>query len=330
MKLGYSNETYKQAREMLEKQRIRNERELENRRAILYKRSPRAEQLEQSIARTSISAARIIFKGGNVKEEMEKLKEKNLAAQAELESIIRRLGFSENYLDIQYRCGKCHDTGYANDKMCECMKKICRDIEYQKLNELSPLELSGFDTFSLEYYSDDGSDAERIMRRIFNRCKKYAEEFSVKTYSMLFQGGPGLGKTHLSLAIAQEVINSGYGVVYVSAPVIFDRIENEHFDFQKSEFDTISHLTECDLLIIDDLGTESITKFKSAAIYNIINARMLSSKPMIISTNMTLGEIENRYDERIVSRLIGNMARIEFVGSDIRQKKKRQNSKEIE
>jgi len=325
--LGYSGSAYAQAREILEKQRIRNEQELENRREILYKRSPRAKQLEQSIARTSISAARIIFKGGNVKEEMQKLKETNLAAQAELESIIKRLGFPENYLEIQYQCSKCHDTGYANDKMCECMKKICRDIEYKKLNETSPLELSSFDTFSIEYYSTEGGDSsENIrMRKVLKRCRRYVDEFSLNATSMLFQGGPGLGKTHLSLAIARELINAGYGVIYVSAPVIFDKIENEHFKFGgNNEFDMINNLIECDLLIIDDLGTEFETSYKSSLVYNIMNSRMLSSKPTIISTNLLFSDIEKKYDKRIVSRIIGTMERIEFVGPDMRQKKKKE------
>ena len=325
--MGYSGKVYAEAKEILERQRIRNEQELEKRREILYNRSPRAAQLEQEIARTSVSAARIIFRGGNLREEMEKLKVKNLAAQKELENIILRFGFPKNYLDIQYQCSKCKDTGYADDKMCECLKKICRDIEYQKLNESSPLELSGFDTFSLEYYSKEGGDSSDNIRmqKVLKRCRRYAEEFTLHSKSMLFQGGPGLGKTHLSLAIAKELINAGYGVIYVSAPVIFDKIENEHFNFKGAEFDTINNLTECDLLIIDDLGTEFESKYKSSLIYNIMNARMLSSRPAIISTNLSLMDIEKRYDKRIVSRIIGTMDRIEFVGPDIRQKKKQLN-----
>ncbi len=325
--MGYSGSACAQAREILEKQRIKNEQELESRREILYRRSPRAKQLEQEIARTSIAAARIIFRGGNVREEMEKLKTRNLVLQKELESIMKRLGFPENYLDIQYKCSQCHDTGYANDKMCECMKKICRDIEYQKLNETSPLELSSFDTFSLEYYSKEGGESsDRVrMENILTNCRKYAEEFSLKSRSLLFQGGPGLGKTHLSLAIARELINSGYGVIYVSAPVIFDKIENEHFKFGgNNEFEMINNLVECDLLIIDDLGTEFGTSYKSSLIYNIMNSRMLSSKPTIISTNMSLSDMEKKYDMRIVSRIIGTFGRVEFFGSDIRQKKKKE------
>lgn len=326
--MGYSASTYAKAREILEQQRIKNEQELEKRRNILYMRSPRAKQLEQNIARTSISVAKVIFKGGNVKEEMEKLKESNLQCQKELESIIMRCGFPKNYLDMQYKCPKCKDTGYENDRMCECMIKLCRDIEYQKLNEISPLELSSFDTFVFEYYSKEGGESsENIrMQKVLKRCRRYAEEFSLKSASMLFQGGPGLGKTHLSLAIAKEVMNNGYGVIYISAPIIFDKIENEHFKFENSEYDMINNLTECDLLIIDDLGTEFETKYKSSLIYNIMNSRMLKSKPTIISTNLSLSDIEKRYDKRIMSRIIGTMDRIEFVGSDIRQKKKILNS----
>ena len=312
--MGYSNSTYAEARAILEKQRIRNEQELEKRRELLYARSERAKQLERNIAKTSIMTARIIFKGGNVKEEMEKLKTSNLKAQKELENIIAGFGFPSNYLEIWYKCEKCKDTGYADDRMCECMKKLCRNIEYQKLNETSPLELSSFDTFSLEYYSKSSSGGKESdyvrMSRVLNMCRKYAGSFSNKSKSLLMQGGPGLGKTHLSLAIAREVIDSGYGVLYVSAPVILRQIEN---------------MLECDLLILDDLGTEYEKKFTVSAVYNILNSRMLTSKPTIISTNLSLGDIEKRYDIRTVSRIIGTMERIEFVGTDIRQKKKMQN-----
>ena len=323
--MGYSNGTYTQAREILEKQRIRNEQELENRREILYKRSPRAKQLEQSIAKTSILAARTIFRGGNVREEMEKMKEKNLKAQKELESIILSYGFPKNYLDMQYKCSKCNDTGYANDRMCECMKRLCRDIEYKKLNEMSPLELSSFDTFSLEYYSSEGGDDsdKAKMEKILRNCRKYAEEFSLRSKSMLFQGGPGLGKTHLSLAIAKEVLDNGYGVIYVSAPTVLKKLENEYFGYQNDSSRTLENILECDLLIIDDLGTEFDTKFTTTTIYNIMNSRMLSSKPTIISTNMSIGDMEKKYDMRIVSRIIGTFGRVVFFGSDIRQKKKK-------
>ena len=322
--MGYSNSTYAEARAILEKQRIRNEQELEKRRELLYARSERAKQLERNIAKTSIMAARIIFKGGNVREEMEKLKASNMKAQKELENIIAGFGFPSNYLEIWHKCEKCKDTGYADDKMCDCMKKLCRDIEYKKLNETSPLELSSFDTFSLEYYSKEGgcNSDNQFMKNTLQKCRQYANEFPRHSKSLLFQGGPGLGKTHLSLAIARQVIDNGYGVVYVSAPIIFDKIENQHYDFRKSEFETINNLTECDLLIIDDLGAEVDTKYKSSVLYNILNSRMLTSKPTIISTNLSLGDIEKRYDIRTVSRIIGTMERIEFVGTDIRQKKK--------
>jgi len=324
--LGYSNSTYAEARAILERQRIRNEEELEKRRELLYARSPRAKQLEQDIAKTSIAAARIIFKGGNLREEMEKLKDRNMKAQRELESIIAGFGFPSNYLEIWHKCEKCKDTGYADDRMCECMKKLCRDIEYQKLNETSPLELSSFDTFSLEYYSKSPSGNKESdyarMARVLNMCRKYAGGFSKNSKSLLMQGGPGLGKTHLSLAIAKEVIDSGYGVIYVSAPIVLKKVEKEYFSFQNNESNTLNNMMECDLLIIDDLGTEFETKFTASTIYNILNSRMLTSKPTIISTNLSLGNIEQRYDIRTVSRIIGTMERIEFVGTDIRQKKK--------
>ena len=157
------------------------------------------------------------------------------------------------------------------------------------------------------------------MEKILNFCESYAVNFTPKSRSILFQGGSGLGKTHLSLAIAKEVIGNGYGVVYSSAPDILSRLESERFNDDKTTDATENLLKECDLLIIDDLGTEFLTQFTLSKIYNIINTRMLLKKPIIISTNLTLKELEKSYHQRLVSRIIGEMLRLKFIGRDIRQ-----------
>lgn len=327
--MGYSPDVYDEAKIKLEKRRISNEQDLEKRRKFIFSRSPRAEQIEHLIARTSVATAKIIFGGGNVKEELEKLKQHNLALQKELYDIIEELGFPKNYLDMWYQCDKCKDYGYVDGKMCDCMKILMRKIAYDKLNKISPLALSDFDTFSLEYYSNVPSERGKIsdythMSKVLGFCKKYALEFSQNSRSLLFQGGSGLGKTHLSLAIAKEAINKGFGVIYVSAPTILQKIENEHFSHRDIENSTEQTLTECDLLILDDLGTEFTTTFTVSAIYNIINSRMITSKPTIISTNLSVSELDNKYNARTVSRIIGTLTRVEFVGTDVRQQKRRE------
>lgn len=326
--MGYSSEVYDEAEAKLERRRILSEQELDKRRRVLFLRSPRAEKIEQTIAKTSVAAAKAVFGGADIKTELEALRAKNLTLQKELYDIIKSLGFPENYLERWHKCSKCKDTGYIDGKMCDCMKKLLRETAYEKLNRMTPLSLSDFESFSLDYYSKTSAAEGKIspytqMNGVLAFCKKYAATFSEDSRSLLFQGPPGLGKTHLSLAIAKEVIDKGYGVVYVSAPAILTKIENEHFDIKKPESPTEQIVTECDLLILDDLGTEFTSRFTVSAVHNIINTRMITSKPTIISTNLTLTELQEKYNTRIVSRIIGMLDRVEFVGVDIRQQKRR-------
>ena len=326
--MSYSAEIFDAADKELENRRMRSETELEKRRKILFARSPRAEEIERIIARTSVAAARAIFGGEDRRERLEVLKRQNLALQDELKRIIKGYGFPENYLDLWHKCEKCRDYGYVNGKMCICMKRLLRQISYDRLNSISPLSLSSFDNFSLDYYDtkpleDSRNSPYKQMSRVLSFCVKYARGFSTSSESLLFQGAPGLGKTHLSLAIARDVIESGFGVIYVSAPSIMNKLNKEAFEYDRRSNDSPTEqlLTECDLLIIDDLGTEFSSRFNVAAIYNIINTRMIVSKPTIISTNLTITELQENYNMRIISRIIGNLRRLEFIGTDIRQQK---------
>lgn len=329
--MSYSPEIIETAEKELEKRRMASETELEKRRSILFARSPRAEEIERMIARTSVAAARAILGGADRRARLESLRDQNLALQKELEGIVKGFGFPENYLDLWHRCDKCGDHGYVDGKMCTCMKTLLRQISYDQLNSMSPLSLSSFDDFSLEYYSKSPSDGESgisqytQMSRVLSRCRAYARNFSSSSNSLLFQGAPGLGKTHLSLAIAKELIDSGFGVIYTSAPILMTKLSHESFDYYRSggQSSTEQLLADCDLLIIDDLGTEFTSRFTVSAIHNIINTRMIVSKPTIISTNLSVPDLEKKYDMRILSRIIGTLERIVFVGSDIRQQKKR-------
>lgn len=330
MILGYSREVYDEAFEKLQKRRLFSEQELEKRRITLFSLSPRAEQIECQLAKTSIAAAKAVFSGADLKTELYKVKAKNQLLQQELNDILDKLNFSRNYLEEWHTCEKCRDTGYIDGKMCVCLKNLLKETAYERLNRISPLSLSDFDGFSLDYYSktpirENSKSPYAHMSAVLAFCKKYAENFSTDSHSLLFQGGPGLGKTHLSLAIAKSAINNGFGVIYVSAPAILSKLENERFGNRDNpDDDTERLIMNCDLLIIDDLGTEFSTKFTVSAIYNIINSRMISSKPTIISTNLTVKELQEKYNIRTVSRIIGMLDRVEFVGTDIRQIKRRE------
>ena len=187
------------------------------------------------------------------------------------------------------------------------------------MNNNSQIKLSSFDTFNLSYYS--GNDYH-VMKRIFEFTRSYAETFRGNSGSILMFGKTGLGKTHLSLAIANEVLKKGYSVIYDSTINILRKIEKEHFG-KNSFADTLSLILDCDLLILDDLGTEYETPFYSSTIYNIINTRLNSDKPTIVSTNLDYAGIEKRYDERVVSRLCAVYTCLEFKGEDVRLQKRK-------
>lgn len=330
--MGYPREVYELAESELERRRMISEQDLEKRRELLFARSPRAEEIERTIAKTSVKAAKAVLYGADVKAELTALKKNNLALKKELDEIIAGLGFPKDYLELRHKCSACKDRGDIDGKMCDCMKILLRQISYDRLNSSSPLSLSDFDSFSLEYYSKTPSKDEKLspytqMSAVYSFCRKYSRSFTTNSSSLLFQGAPGLGKTHLSLAIASELIERGFGVIYASAPELLSRMSRENIDFNYSENISIGqYLSDCDLLILDDLGTEFSTKFTVAALYNIINARVILSKPTIISTNLSVRELEEKYNQRIVSRIIGTMSRVAFIGTDIRYLKRKQKS----
>ena len=283
-------------------------------------------ELEKQISMSGIKTARAVLAGGDVKVEVEKLRDKDLAMQAEVKRILTDNGYPANYFEPKYFCKKCEDKGYydINGKTvrCSCMKSALISCACAELNRYAPLSLSTFESFNLDYY-DKTVDPELklsnydLMSRVFNFCQNYAEKFNEHSKSILMKGATGLGKTHLSLAIANEVIKKGYGVIYASAPSLVSKLEKNYFS-NNDDDSAFSILVDCDLLIIDDLGTEFHSQFGVSQFYNIFNSRMLSNKPIIINTNLSVKELENNYSQRFVSRICGNAQQLNFKGKDIR------------
>ena len=261
--------------------------------------------------------------GKDVSERIEALRNDNLGAQAMSRQLLAANGYPEDYLDVHYVCPVCRDTGYAGGRYCECFKQLCGKLSAEELNKKTQLGTAGFDSFSLSYYQGDDY---RIMDNILRFARNYAETFTRNSGSILMLGRTGLGKTHLSLAIADTVMKKGYGVIYDSAVNILRSIEREHFSREHST-ETIDLIMDCDLLILDDLGTEYESSFYSSTIYNIINTRLNRSKPTIISTNLDFEGIARRYDERVVSRLTSVYTCLQFSGEDVRLQKKRRSRK---
>ncbi len=328
--MGYSSSVYKLAADMLFERRLKAQREADRRRAAVYKKLPLVKELEQELSSTGIIAARTVIGGGDVAVEMKKLRDSNLALQSRINKLLTDNGYDTDVFEPKYICKRCNDTGYYDENgktlVCSCLKAALVSCACEELNRKAPLKLSTFESFKLDYYSNQTDPQAGIspyahMSKIFRFCQAYADGFSDKSESILMKGATGLGKTHLSLAIANEVIKKGFGVIYVSAPALMQKLESQHFSGHNEYDDTLDMIIDCDLLIIDDLGTEFHGQFSVSQLYNILNSRMLLYKPVIINTNLTMRELEKLYTERFVSRISGNAQKLDFIGSDIRIRK---------
>ncbi|MBE6737262.1 MAG: ATP-binding protein [Ruminococcaceae bacterium] len=329
--MTYSKEIYKQAYKIIDERRIFAQDIANKHSEEIYAKIPQVQEINRRITACAIEAARAVLKGSRAKDELERIAKVNLELQALLADVLRDNGYPLDYMEPHYTCPLCEDTAYVEKDgktvYCQCFLELLKQCACDEINKLSPLSLSTFDTFNLEYYPYD-SNADGVtpytrMSKILNYCKNYAKNFTGKGKSLLMRGATGLGKTHLSLAIANEVLQKGYYAVYVSAPSILSKLDRLHFNHEFEEEQAITDtLCDCDLLIIDDLGTEFASSFTKSAIYNIFNNRLLQNKPMIINTNMTIRELENSYSQRFVSRIMGECDRLDFVGNDIRALKK--------
>ena len=325
--MAYSAEVVKRARARLAQ--AKEDRESENRQhlAEAYAKVPRIREIDMELRKTMVMAAQAAFaRGANAKETMEQARIANLSLQEE-RSILAAEHFEEGYLDDSPLCDRCGGSGYIGTNMCECLRELCRQEQKKELSLLSGGKES-FSQFKLEYYPDRidpkyGFSPRVIMERNFRNCRSWATTFSLSSGNLLFIGGTGLGKTFLSACVARTVADRGYSVVYETANHLFSKLERARFGNDEDARRETQKYNECDLLIIDDLGTEMPGQFTTAALYSLVNDRLLSGKPMLISTNLNVDELRRRYSPQIASRLEGSFNRLTFVGEDIRVMKNR-------
>lgn len=321
--MAYSKETYKKAEQELAQRRSRALAERENHHRIAVETVPEILEAEEKMSRAGLATIKAVGMGAaDAKEYIQKLSEINLEAQAQRRLLLKSNGFPEDWLDVHYTCKKCEDKGFVSGIMCGCFKELLKSIEYEKLCSKLPVGNCRFDNFKLDFYPDGaGTSPKKRMESVLNYCKAYAADFSRRSPSLLLYGKTGLGKTHLSLAIAGNAVEEGYGVIYSSAQNLFNKLEKDKFG--KADANTEEAILDCDLLIIDDLGAEFTTQFTVSALYNIVNSRELEGKPTIISTNLMPEQLTKAYGERIASRILSNYVMLYFDGSDIRQIKTR-------
>ena len=250
-------------------------------------------------------------------EKLAKIQKEIAQISAFRKEILTSLGVKE----IEYDCPLCKDKGVVSNEYCSCIKKRAREIVIYDLSKSLPLDECTFESFDLSLYpetDENGNLPRHKMSQVLSLCKDYAESFNPKySENLLFLGSAGLGKTHLSLSIVSTVINKGFDVIYGSAYNLFSEMENEHFVGRTN--DSFSRAVSCDLLVIDDLGSEFVSPYIQSLLYNIVNTRLLAKKPIIISTNLSMAEIENRYTPRVSSRFLGSYTAKKFFGKDIRQ-----------
>ena len=324
--MAYSSEVVRRARARLAEAREDRLRENREHLAAAYERVPRLRQIDRQLRLTMAMAAKAAFAGGDAQELMAKAKAENQALQHERQWLLDA-NFEEGYLDETPICHKCSGLGFVGSSMCECLLELCRQEQKKELTFLSAGRES-FDQFRLDYYPDRvdarmGISPRMIMEKSYQTCRRYAMGFTMKSGNLLFSGNTGLGKTFLSACIARAVADQGYSVVYESAGHLFSALEKARFEASDENRRAAARYSDCDLLIVDDLGTELPGQFVTAALYSLINDRLLEGKPMIISTNLTEDDLVKRYNPQIASRLRGSFRRVAFVGEDIRLLKNR-------
>lgn len=320
--MKFSEDVYIKAEAELKKRRDNAEQLADMRRKQLIAKFPELLEIENTIRDAALEVIKGLGSGKSVN--VNSLAEKNLSAQKEKCELLKSNGYPEDYLEPQYSCKLCNDSGILNGKLCSCHLELLKKISMSEYSCSSILAVSTFETFDLKYYSSEkdmnvGYSPREYMEASVDFLKSYCDNFNKNSGSFFFTGGTGLGKTHLSLAVMNKVTEKGYSVFYGSADNIIKQMEKERFG--RSNGDIEEEIENADLLIIDDLGTEFRTAFSETAVYQIINNAILNSKLMIISSNLSIGELEERYGQRVVSRL-NSFEVINFIGTDIRQIKK--------
>ncbi len=332
--MSFSENAAKKVRDEFDRKRKAAQDDADARRFMIHSEIPEIALIDKELAGTGLALYNCAINGEDIEKMVAGMKEKNAQLRKARAQLLMKHGYSEDFTKVNYECPICSDTGYDGLHYCDCFRRAMIKEAYLSSGLGGMLSSQGFENFSLGFYSDQkdtGGRSERdTMKTIVAAAKKYAENFGNEKpgecKNLIFFGGTGLGKTHISTSIAKCVIDKGYSVVYDTASNILSAFESEKFSRIKGENQVEKYL-ECDLLIIDDLGAEFQSQFTQSALFTLLNTRICAGRAMIISTNLNDGNLlAKTYSERITSRLIGEFRAFRFVGSDVRLKK-RQNSK---
>ena len=325
--MAYDEKVVRAAKQRLERRRRDAETSAAALREALCEQIPRLREIEREKAAAIPELTHAIL-AGNAEAEVALIRQKNLQLQQEMADILHANGCDFDSFEPRYTCKRCGDTGYTDGTVCDCYRRLLQEEACRTLSGLSATRLTDFDSLRLDYY-DNGTVDPRFgvtpreqMKAVIDYCRDYTAAFAPNSDSLLLQGATGLGKTHLCLAIARGVTEAGFGVVYGSVQPLIRRLEAEHFG--REQGDSENQLISCDLLVLDDLGMEFDTPFSRACLYNVLNARLLEGRPTVVSTNLSINALKERYGDQIASRISGGFVPLLCVGNDVRQIIRRQ------
>ncbi len=324
--MSLNNSQYNAIMRIYNQRQFQDKYEQDQRREEVYQKVPQIKQIEDEISSQAVRCARRLLDGDTGAKEELKQHIEDLREQKEV--LLSAFGFPADYMEMHYVCPECQDTGYIDGKKCRCFKKEEIRLLYSQSNIEEVLLRENFDSFSYEYYDDRVVIPEiqmtvaDYMRQVHTWCKEYVENFEKKGGNLIFTGSTGVGKTFLTNCIAKALIDQYQSVIYLSSNDLFDVFSKNkfHYDTEEEMKDMYQYILDCDLLIIDDLGTELNNTFVSSQLFYCINERLLRKKSTIISTNLSMTMLRDTYSDRISSRIISQYSIIPLYGDDIRTK----------
>lgn len=328
--MGINRSQFKKILNNIDQRRLRNQQLHYDRKDKVYKQLSGLKVIDERIASLSSGATRKIIENPTRRDEiMTTLQSEIRGLSAQKEALLIDHGYSADYLKPIFNCKDCQDTGFIEGERCHCLQDELMTFAYGQSNLGHVLDLENFNTFSLDYYSSDPTiegkkTPQDMASRNYRICHDFAVKFGQSYSNLLLHGQAGLGKTFLCNSIAKEVLDQGHSVIYLTAFHLFRLISDYRFRNEDDliSYDDIQAIYDCDLLIIDDLGTENSNSFTTSELFSLINSRLLDEKPVVISTNLSPNTLGTQYTDRIVSRIIGNYLSLGFIGTDIRLKKK--------
>ena len=317
-----------------EQKQLRSRDTLARHYAEVYTRSPEFQSLDESISILSVQYGKRLLNGDDLA--VESLKSELAILRKQKDELLQSCGFPSDYLEPSYECSQCRDTGYIDNPKCRCFKAAASRLLYEQSNLKEILKTENFNSFSMKYYSDNyidpksGRSSLSVMKDALAVCKDFIRTFDQEHKNLFLYGSVGVGKTFLSNCIAKELMDAGFSVIYYSAPALFNMFAQSTFHKDDTDAQNIRHYAfDCDLLIIDDLGTEFTNSFIASQLFTCVNERLLNKKSTVISTNLSLDSLADLYTERSFSRITSNYIMLKLIGDDIRIKKKLMNREEV-